>query len=148
MEYDYYYRQDENGQITVTFPEIPEMGLATFKTVKQMEDEISGAFCSAIEQMYKRKGVAIPLPKEHEDADCSLVVDSITQAKIFLWNWLVKHYMTPAVLAKKSGYTRQEVHRVLDFTQNTTMKKLEELLAVIGYAPDLKFVKCYEDGDE
>lgn len=78
------------------------------------------------------KGKQYLPPLGIDDSDDVIDVDGVLQAKILLWNYLVKEDLTASWLARRADMNRQSVQKIIDFSKSSSFAKVEELLHALG----------------
>ena len=131
MEYTITTRQ-ENDQFYAVCKEIPEIGEYRFSSKEELDKTIYTVFAFVLEHKYRREGKPVPLPLGIDDSDDVIDVDGVLQAKILLWNYLVKEDLTASWLARRADMNRQSVQKIIDFSKSSSFAKVEELLHALG----------------
>ncbi len=120
---------DENTFL-VTSPDFPE--LTTFGETR--EDALGyavGAFEEAIAGRIHYKE-PIPEPSKIRATDSFVTLPLRTEMKVRLHQSLEKSGVKKADLARKLNLHRQEIDRLLDFKQSTSIGKIEAAFAALG----------------
>ena len=131
MEYAYTTRQ-EDGKFYADCPEIPELSKYSFSSDEDLTKKLYTYFAYVIERKYRREGKAVPVPPDSSDSKTVIDVDGVLQAKILLWNYLVKEDLTASWLARRADMNRQSVQKIIDFSKPSSFGKVEELLHALG----------------
>lgn len=131
MEYNIIVKE-EVGKFYPVCSEIPELSNLQFKSKEDLTENLYERFLEVLELSYRQQGRLIPLPKEPIEADPSLNLDVLTQAKVLFWNFLLTEEISLSDLAREADMYRQEVSRVLDFRKRIHMSKLEALAFSVG----------------
>lgn len=131
MEYNIIVKE-EVGKFYPVCSEIPELSNLQFKSKEDLTENLYERFLEVLELSYRQQGRLIPLPKDPIEADPSLNLDVLTQAKVLFWNFLLTEEISLSDLAREADMYRQEVSRVLDFRKRIHMSKLEALAFSVG----------------
>ncbi|MBR7059931.1 MAG: type II toxin-antitoxin system HicB family antitoxin [Neisseriaceae bacterium] len=129
----YYYANFDNndGNITITFRDIPEA--VTFssdeKIAMAMAEE---ALFSAIE-IYFMQGWKIPQPTPRQENEQAVYISDCVYSKILLHNKMLVKKVSPTLLARKMRTNISEVNRILDIHQKTQIDSISKALTAIGY---------------
>ena len=127
MEYAYTISQDGDFY-HVSCREIPELKEHVFKSEEDINKRLYTVFFTILEHFYRREGRPVPLPLPIGDSKTVIDVDGVLQAKILLWNYLQEQDLTVSWLSRKAGLSRQAAQRIIEFTNNGSFSKVEELL--------------------
>ena len=124
MKYVVKIKKDGDGFVA-SFPDVPEAltgGDTLTETLKLAED----ALLTAIDICMDQKK-SVPIPKAVvQKGDRSVFLPEIVQAKVLLWNAMVKDKITKTELANRLGKTEGYVRKLLDPHQNITVNSLAE----------------------
>jgi len=124
MKYTVKIEKDGDGYMA-SFPDVPEAltGGDTLKeTLKLAEDALLAAV-----GIYMDQRKAVPLPKTPAPkGGHSIHLPETMQAKVLLWNEMVKKKISKTDLAKRLGKTEGYVRHLLDPYHNVTIKSLSE----------------------
>lgn len=139
----YAYKVRKEGDLYFAdMKEIPSLSQKGYKTEEELDDGIAHAFTDALEYDFRRKGLAIPAPEVPvREEDNAIVVTALTQARILLWNYMVKEDLTASWVCRRANANRQEVQRILDFNQNVSIEKVEKLISALGFAFSISMFK-------
>ena len=121
---------DDNGTFLVTAPDFPEV--ITFGETR--EDALHHAV-GAFREMIAGKihyGEPIPKPSRVKAGEPFIVLPLQTEMKIKLYESLQENGMKKAELARRMKLHRQEIDRLLDFKQSTSIGKIEQAFAALG----------------
>jgi antitoxin HicB len=121
---------DDNDTFLVTSPDFPEV--ITFgETREEALKYAIGAFREAIAGRIHDKE-PIPTPSKIRAKDDFITLPLQTEMKIRLYQSLEEKGVKKAGLARKMNLHRQEIDRLLDFKQSTSLGKLEAAFAALG----------------
>ena len=121
---------DDNDTLLVTAPDFSEV--ITFgKTREDALDYAVGAFREMIAaKIHDRE--PIPKPSRVKADEPFIVLPLQTEMKIRLYEALQENGMKKAELARRMKLHRQEIDRLLDFKQSTSIGKIESAFAALG----------------
>ena len=122
--------EDDEGTVLVTSPDFPEV--ITFGETR--EDALHyavGAFREMIAgRIYDKE--PIPKPSRIKAGEPFITLPLQTEMKIRLYEALEENGMKKAELARALNLHRQEIDRLLDFKQSTSIGKIEAAFAALG----------------
>ncbi len=121
---------DDNGTVLVTAPDFP--GVITFgNTRAEALEHAVGAFREMIaSKIHNRE--AIPAPSRIKKGEPFIVLPLQTEMKVRLYQSMLERGVRKAELARRMKLHRQEVERLLDFHQSTSLNKIESAFAALG----------------
>ena len=121
---------DDNGSFVVTAPDFPEVITAGDSREEAMAMAI-GAFREMIAaKIYDKE--PIPEPSKIRAKDDFITLPLQTEMKVRLYQSLNDSGMKKSELARKLNLHRQEIDRLLDFKQSTSIGKIESAFAALG----------------
>ena len=121
---------DDNGTFLVTAPDFP--GVITFgETREQALEYAVGAFREMIAGKI-HYGEPIPKPSRIKAGEPFIVLPLQTEMKVRLYESLKESGIKKADLARKLNIHRQEIDRLFDFKQSTSLGKIESAFAALG----------------
>ena len=121
---------DDEGTFLVKSPDFPE--LITFgDTREEALDYAIAAFREAVATRIHYKE-PIPTPSRIKSGEDFITLPLQTEMKIRLYESLQENGMKKAELARKMNLHRQEIDRLLDFKQSTSIGKIERAFAALG----------------
>ncbi len=121
---------DDNDTILVTSPDFP--GVITFgETREEALHHAVGAFREMIAAKIHNKE-PIPFPSRIRKGEPFIVLPLQTEIKIRLYEALQDSGIRKADLARKMHLHRQEVERLLNLDQSTSLSKIESAFAALG----------------
>lgn len=121
---------DDNGTFLVTSPDFPDV--ITFgKTREEALHHAVGAFREVIAGRIHYKE-PIPEPSKIRSKDNFITLPLQTEVKVRLYQSLNDSGMKKSELARKLNLHRQEIDRLLDSNQSTSIGKLESAFAALG----------------
>ncbi|MBI3441183.1 MAG: type II toxin-antitoxin system HicB family antitoxin [Proteobacteria bacterium] len=123
MKYAVKIQKDGAGYMA-SFPDIPE-ALTGGDTVEETLALAADALKTAIVgYMELRKGVPVPTPGRRGYQ--AIALPEVMQAKVLLWNEMVRGKVSKSELARRLGKTESYVRRMLDPYENVTINSLSE----------------------
>jgi antitoxin HicB len=121
---------DDNGTFLVTSPDFPDV--TTFgETREEALHHAVGAFREMIAGRIHYKE-PIPEPSKIRANDDFITLPLQTEMKVRLYQSLNDSGMKKSELARKLNLHRQEIDRLLDFNQSTSIGKIESAFAALG----------------
>ncbi len=122
--------ENDEGTVLVRAPEFPE--LITFGETREAALQFAvGAFAEAIAgRIHDRQ--PIPIPSKAKRGDVMVTLPVQTEIKIRLYEAMQEKGMRKAELARRMNLHRQEIDRLLDFDQSTSLAKIESAFEVLG----------------
>ena len=121
---------DDNDTTLVTAPDFP--GVITFGVTR--EDALHhavGAFREMIASKIHNKE-PIPTPSKIKKGEHFIVLPLQTEMKVRLYQSMLEKGVRKAELARRMHIHRQEVERLLNFDQSTSLTKIESAFAALG----------------
>ena len=118
----------ESGGFVVTFPDIPEaitQGEDVPDALKRAVDALETAL-----SMYMDDRKDIPVPSKAKAGRYSVDLPPISAAKAALYRELRSSGMKKAELARKLGWQKSQVDRLLDMMHKSRLDQLEQALRV------------------
>ena len=121
---------DDNNTFLVTSPDFPEV--ITFgETREEALHYAVGAFREMIAAKIHDKE-AIPAPSKIRAKDDFITLPLQTEIKVRLYQSMEESGVHKAQLARMMHLHRQEIDRLLDFKQSTSIGKIESAFAALG----------------
>ena len=121
---------DDNDTFLVTSPDFPDV--ITFGDTREEALQYAvGAFREMIAGRIHYKE-PIPEPSKIRAKDDFITLPLQTEIKVRLYQSLNESGIKKSDLARKLGLHRQEIDRLLDFKQSTSIGKLESAFAALG----------------
>ncbi len=122
--------EDDEGTVLVTAPDFP--GVITFGDTREQALEYAvGAFREMIAGKI-HYGEPIPKPSRIKAGEPFIVLPLQTEMKVRLYQSLAESGIKKADLARKLNIHRQEIDRLFDFKQSTSLGKIESAFAALG----------------
>ncbi len=121
---------DDEGTTLVTSPDFPEV-ITYGETREEALAYAVGAFREAIAGRIHDKE-PIPEPSRIRAKDDFITLPLQTEMKVRLYQSLNDSGMKKSELARKLNLHRQEIDRLLDFKQSTSIGKIESAFAALG----------------
>ncbi len=122
--------ENDEGTVLVTSPDFPDV--ITFGETR--EDALHyavGAFREIIaSRIYYKE--PIPKPSRIKAGEPFITLPLQTEMKVRLYEALQENGMKKAELARMLNLHRQEIDRLLDFKQSTSIGKIEAAFAALG----------------
>ena len=121
---------DDNDTFLVTAPDFPEV--ITFGDTREEALVYAvGAFREMIAaKIYYKE--PIPKPSRIKSGEPFITLPLQTEMKIRLYESLAEKGMKKAELARRMNLHRQEIDRLMDFKQSTSIGKIERAFAALG----------------
>jgi len=121
---------DDNDTFLVTSPDFPDV--ITFgETREEALHYAAGAFREIIAARIHYKE-PIPAPSKIRATDEFITLPLLTEMKVRLYQSLNESGIKKSDLARKLKVHRQEIDRLFDFKQSTSLGKLESAFAALG----------------
>ncbi len=121
---------DDNGTFLVTAPDFPDV--ITFGATREQALHYAvGAFREMIAGRIHYKE-PIPTPSKIRAKDDFVTLPLQTEMKVRLYESLQEKGVKKAELARMMKLHRQEIDRLLDFKQSTSIGKIEAAFAALG----------------
>ena len=121
---------DDEGTVLVRSPDFPDV--ITFGNSREEALRYAvGAFREVIASRIFHKE-QIPEPSKISSKDDFIVLPLQTEMKIRLYQSLNESGMKKSQLARKLNLHRQEIDRLMDFNQSTSIGKIESAFAALG----------------
>jgi len=132
MHYRVNLRDLPNGSVEATCPDIP-----AFFTVQPSRPEaldfVRENLASAL-QTYRKKHEPIPVTSDRS-ATCLVYLPVRVQAKIILWNYMLKNRWRLSDLARLLGVTQTQAQRLVNLDRDlASMEAIEDAFRAIGGA--------------
>ncbi len=121
---------DDNETFLVTAPDFPDV-ITYGETREDALRYAVGAFREVIAARMHHKE-PIPEPSKIRTKDDFVTLPLQTEIKIRLYQSLEETGVKKAELARKLNLHRQEIDRLMDFNQSTSIGKLESAFAALG----------------
>ncbi len=122
--------EPDNDTILVTAPDFP--GVVTFgETREEALQHAVNAFREAIAARIHDKE-PIPAPSKIRKGEPFVVLPLQTEVKVRLYESMREKGVRKAELARRMNLHRQEVERLLDFDQSTSLSRIESAFAALG----------------
>ncbi len=121
---------DDNDTFLVTAPDFPEV-----ITAGDTREEALAMAVGAFREMIAGKihyQEPIPAPSKIRAKDDFITLPLQTEMKIRLYESLQQKGVKKAELARRMKLHRQEIERLLDFKQSTSIGKIERAFAALG----------------
>jgi antitoxin HicB len=136
MKYAITLLPDPRGGYTVTFPDVPE-AITEGDTLEEALRHASEALEAAL-SFYLDANREIPKPV----AKGAHMVGppALSQAKLFLYRTMRQAGVTKAELARRLGWSKTQVGRLLDLNHDSRLDQVEAALAVLGKRLDVRVI--------
>ena len=121
---------DDNSSFLVTAPDFPEV-ITAGDTREEALSMAVGAFREIIAGKI-HFGEDIPKPSRIKAREPFITLPLQTEMKIRLYESLREEGVRKAELARRLNLHRQEIDRLLDFKQSTSIGKIEKAFAALG----------------
>jgi antitoxin HicB len=124
------FTPDSNGTVLVTFPDVPEA-----ITFGEDEEDACRRGAEALEaalSMYMDQGLDIPKPAQRTAGGRTIGLPALSDAKVCLYTAMRKAGITKAELARRLGWRKSQVGRLLDLEHDSRMDQIEAAFRVLG----------------
>jgi antitoxin HicB len=122
--------QNDEGTVLVRSPDFPEL-ITYGETREEALKHAVGAFAEAIAARIHDKE-PIPAPSRIKKGEPFVTLPLQTEIKILLLESMKEKGMRKAELARRMNLHRQEIDRLLDIHQSTSLAKIESAFEVLG----------------
>ena len=119
--------EEDDGTLLATSPDFPELttfGMDRDEALARAVDALEEAIAARIHD-----GRNIPAPSQGPEI---AVLPTLTAIKVMLYQGMREQGIGKAELARRLGWHRQQVDRVLDVQHNSRMDQLDAALGAIG----------------
>ena len=121
----------EAEAINVTFPDLPE-ALTCGSSEQQAQEYAVDALESVLAE-YVQQRKPIPAPSSLKGRTIRAITPSaVVQAKLALYSEMQRSGLKKAELARKLGWQKNQVERLLDLRHASRMNQIEAALNVVG----------------
>jgi antitoxin HicB len=136
LSYPLKIKNDTNGSLLVTFPDIPEAATSAHNEKKALVLALE-ALESALE-FYFEDGRPVPLPRVPKRGQQSVTLPASMSAKVLLLNEMLAQNVRLADLARLLGTTPQAVNRLTNLRHSTKIDGLVEAFQALGKKLELR----------
>ncbi len=131
MYYRVHLRDLPNGSVEATCPDIP-----AFFTVQPSKSEalrfVRENLAVTLQGAYRKRHLPVPVSRPRKD-EAAVPLPVRVQAKIILWNYMLRNRWRIADLAKELAITQSQAQRLVDFDRDlASMESIEEAFMAIG----------------
>ena len=130
MKYPIDLRLDTNGQLLITFPDIPEAATAADTEEEAMAQAID-ALESALDFYFDERRF-VPLPSRVKRGQAFVDLPATVAAKAMLHNELLTTGVKKAELARRMKMAAPNVERIFHAKHRTKLETLEAAFAALG----------------
>ena len=130
MKYPIDLRLDTNGQLLITFPDIPEAATAADTEEEAMAQAID-ALESALDFYFDERRL-VPLPSRVKRGQAFVDLPATVAAKAMLHNELLTTGVKKAELARRMKMAAPNVERIFHAKHRTKFETLEAAFAALG----------------
>ena len=126
---------DDNGTLLVTFPDVPEavtFGENEADALKRAVDALETMLAARIADRED-----VPLPSPVAGRPCA-VLSALATAKVLLYRALLEAGVSNTELARRLGWHRPQVERLLDLNHASPLDQIETALAALGKRLDIR----------
>jgi antitoxin HicB len=124
LAYPAIFTKEKRG-ITVTFPDFPEAVTCGYSKQEAMEFAIDALEVTLSE--YVKRLREIPKASQPHGRNCQLVVlPALAEAKLQLYEAMRRQHIRKAALARRIGWQRSQVDRLLDLSHDSRLGQLEQ----------------------
>jgi len=132
-QYEARLRRDDNDTWLVTFPDVPE-AITFGRTVEAALQKAVEALEAAL-SIYMDKRLDIPVPSKAHGKRAHLVrLPALSEAKVALYSAMRAAGVRKADLARRLGWQKSQVDRLLDLNHSSRLEQIEQALQVLGKA--------------
>lgn len=130
--YRYAVILDPDGDaFNVRVPDIPEAITCGFSETEALEYAVDAIELALSEYIRKKK--ELPTPAVRKGKDIRIVVlPALTQAKLALYSELLNRGIRKAELARRLGWSKNQVERLFDLKHASRIDQIEEALRSLG----------------
>lgn len=121
---------DSNGTVLVTFPDVPEA--ITFGEDEENALRRGAEALEAALSMYMDRGLAVPKPAQRTAIGPIIGLPALSDAKVCLYMAMRKAGITKAELARRLGWRKSQVGRLLDLDHDSRMDQIEAAFRALG----------------
>jgi antitoxin HicB len=126
---------DDNGTLLVTFPDVPEavsFGKDEPDALRRAVDALETMLAARIADQQD-----VPLPSPVEKRQC-VVLSALATAKVLLYRAMREAGINSDELARRLGWQRPQVARLLDLNHASRLDQIEMALAALGKRLDVR----------
>ncbi|HYM13001.1 MAG TPA: type II toxin-antitoxin system HicB family antitoxin [Bryobacterales bacterium] len=131
FQYPVRLRRDDNNTLLVTFPDIPEaitFGRNRAEALRRAPEALEAAL-----SIYMDKRLDIPAPSRPRSRRMPLVrLPALSEAKVALYSAMRKAGLRKADLARRLGWQKSQVDRLLDLNHASRLDQIEQALRALG----------------
>ena len=132
-QYQIKLRRDDNDTWLVTFPDVPEaitFGRTVEDALQRAVEALEAAF-----SIYMDKRLDIPVPRKRRGKRVHVVrLPALSEAKVALYSAMRAAGVRKADLARRLGWQKSQVDRLLDLNHASRLEQIEQALQVLGKA--------------
>ena len=136
LSYPVRLKQDSNGELLVTFPDIPEAATSGAGEAQALLHALE-ALESALE-FYFEDGRPVPMPGKPKRGQRTVMLPSSMSAKVLLLNEMLAQNVRPAELARRLGRSPQEINRLTNLRHATKIDGLTAAFKALGRRLELR----------
>ena len=126
----------EGKAIVVAVPDIPEAITNGYSEAEAIEFAVDAIEVVLAE--YIRLGREIPRPSKPKPGMKIITLPALTQAKLSLYTTLRASGITKAALARRLGWHKTQVERLLDLSHSSRMDQLEAAFRALGKSLEVR----------
>lgn len=130
MKYSAVYLVSDCGKVIVTFRDIPE-ATAQGNTVLMANEAAIAALLDSMTHYFNERRM-IPMPSKPQRDERTVNLPLSVSTKILFLNAVTAQDIKRSELARKIGFSRQEVARLLDLRHATKIDHLAKAFAALG----------------
>ena len=135
LAYPVVLEPDDNGTLLVTFPDVPEavtFGEDEADALKRAVDALETMLAARIADRED-----VPLPSAVAGRPCA-VLSALATAKVLLYRAMREAGVSNTELARRLGWQRPQVERLLDLNHASQLDQIETALAALGKRLDIR----------
>ncbi len=126
----------EGKAVLVSVPDIPEVITSGYSEAEAME--FAADAIEVVLAEYVRRGREIPRPSKPKPGMKLIALSALTQSKLSLYTTLKSAGVTKAVLARRLGWHKTQVERLLDLSHSSRMDQLEAAFRALGKSLEVR----------
>ena len=116
--------------ITVTFPDFPEAVTCGY-TEAQAREYARDALLTVLNEFVRRRR-EIPLPRKPSKGMCMIPLPALAEAKLRVYQAMRDRGLRKADLARRLGWQKSQVDRLLDLEHASRLDQIEDALAALN----------------
>jgi len=126
----------EGKAINIAVPDIPEVITNAYSEAEALE--FAADAIEVVLAEYVRRGREIPRPSKPKPGMKLIALSALSQAKLSLYTTLKTAGITKAALARRLGWHKTQVERLLDLSHSSRMDQLEAAFRALGKSLEVR----------